>query len=447
MTRKIGLIFGLLHCTIVSIAQNVGVKTNTPQATLDVNGKIKLADDNAMKYLITYLLCFVFASSFSQNVGIGTTTPQRSLHLNSGTFLITGDTGTAPTLGTGAKFLWVPAKSALRAGYTTSASGYWNHANIGQYSFTYGNQSNATGIAGFAGGNSAFANGDNSVALGTSINANADNATAIGRNLTANSFNSLVIGRYNETTGDNTTWVETDPLFAVGNGFVTTIGGLPVTTRRDAFKILKNGNTLINGSATISSNLSVNNNMTVNNSLLVANTLEVTGASSFNNTTTINNRMVISNGQRIDAYRTGGISQNLNLVPIGIVDVNLTYFRNAGLDNCTGAYTNLYGNLIVSETHDCSPGLSLLDGRIRIELNFNSLIANEYNQIIAVPSLTYSGNGTSGSTSFISIFSTVDVNATTQKAEKYACGWVSQSVPEVGDFYVRGTVMFYGLKN
>jgi hypothetical protein len=392
-----------------------------------------------MKFFITILLCFVIANTLAQNVGIGTNAPQRSLHINSGTLLVTGDTGTAPTLGAGAKFLWVPAKSALRAGYT-SAAGSWNHANIGQYSFSFGNQSNAPGIYGLAGGNAAFANGDNALALGTSVNANADNSSAIGRNLTANAYNSFVIGRYNETSGDNTNWVETDPLLVVGNGYLTNVGGFPITTRRDAFKILKNGNSLFNGSATINNNLSVNN------------LLQVSGKTTFYDSVTLNDDLVLSNGRDVFAHKSGGTNTQLSMVPIGVVKVNVVYtvppvFLNPS--TCEATFTNLFGNLVLSEIHSCQPGGIFSNSELSLTLNFNQSITNQYNEIIAVPSLTFDGVRTSaGEISLMAMIrSEVTKNITTSIPEKYHTGFTVSSMNEVGDWKIFGTVMFYGLKN
>lgn len=208
-----------------------------------------------MKHLFIFFLVAVNIHTKAQNIGIGTNTPLRSLHLNSGTFMVTGDTGTAPTLGAGSKFLWVPARSALRAGYTTG-SGNWNHANLGQYSFAYGSQSNATGNYGFAGGNASFANGENSIAIGNSVIANGTSAVAIGRNINADAYGSFAIGRFAETNGNSTTWVETDPLFVVGNGFLQT-DPFPLAVYRNALTILKSGYTRIGGRTSINGSVEV----------------------------------------------------------------------------------------------------------------------------------------------------------------------------------------------
>jgi hypothetical protein len=62
------------------------------------------------------------------------------------------------------------------------------------------------------------------------------NAIALGFNVTAEAANSLVVGAFNkQNTGYNRyQWVDTDPLFVIGNG--------DETTQSDAMVVLKNGN-------------------------------------------------------------------------------------------------------------------------------------------------------------------------------------------------------------
>jgi hypothetical protein len=80
----------------------------------------------------------------------------------------------------------------------------------------------------------AFAAGNESASHGIS-------AIALGTNVTAEASNSVVVGAFNATsTGYNRySWVETDPLFVVGNG--------DETTGHDALRVNKNGGAYING--------------------------------------------------------------------------------------------------------------------------------------------------------------------------------------------------------
>ena len=65
---------------------------------------------------------------------------------------------------------------------------------------------------------------------------------AAGANASSNSFSSVSFGRYNNTSGNGTSWVETDPLLLVGNGTSSSSTSNAVTT-------LKNGQTTLTNKA------------------------------------------------------------------------------------------------------------------------------------------------------------------------------------------------------
>ena len=123
---------------------------------------------------------------------------------------------------------------------------------MGDYSIAFGN-GNYAANGGFALGTYNDANEQGAVALGISntaqgrysFSAGYNNdavgiyATAIGENLYAQSMNSLVIGTFNDTTGSTDDWIDTDPLFQIGNG---TRGD----ERHDAFRVNKNGQAIMN---------------------------------------------------------------------------------------------------------------------------------------------------------------------------------------------------------
>jgi hypothetical protein len=60
----------------------------------------------------------------------------------------------------------------------------------------------------------------------------------------------MAIGRYNYTTGNGTSWVSTDPVFAIGNG-------TSPTNRSNAMTLLKNGNLFLDGGMNININKDV----------------------------------------------------------------------------------------------------------------------------------------------------------------------------------------------
>ena len=143
------------------------------------------------------------------NIGIGTSTPISSLHVDNGNILATGTvgTGSAPAIsGRGTRMMWIPYKSAFRAGTVRGAQ--WDTANIGMYSAAIGFNAQASGFG----------------------------SIAIGQQINALSVQETVFGYYNTsyTPLSTNTFVEpTDRLFSIGNGTATILS--------DALVILKNG--------------------------------------------------------------------------------------------------------------------------------------------------------------------------------------------------------------
>ncbi len=62
------------------------------------------------------------------------------------------------------------------------------------------------------------ASGNSSLALGNFTEASGLSSTAIGNNTQAEAFVTTAIGRYNVGGGNSSLWVESDPLFEIGNG-------------------------------------------------------------------------------------------------------------------------------------------------------------------------------------------------------------------------------------
>ncbi|MBN1970337.1 MAG: tail fiber domain-containing protein [Candidatus Delongbacteria bacterium] len=130
-------------------------------------------------------------------------------------------------------------KSNARGNYS-QAMGYLCSAN-GNNSTAIGDGSEANGFSSFAFGFSNFANGTSSTALGNGSSANGVSSITLGRGLKARTYNEIVVGAFNApySDGDSTSWVQTDPLFTVGNGFTS----WPSHVRKNAMVIYKNGNT------------------------------------------------------------------------------------------------------------------------------------------------------------------------------------------------------------
>ncbi|MBI3616636.1 MAG: hypothetical protein HY210_00195 [Candidatus Omnitrophica bacterium] len=219
------------------------------------------------------------ASNPNLMVGIGTTTPEFKLTVdNDGGILAKGTFNSGATLATsgpGVRLIWYPRKAAFRAGLAQSTE--WNDANIGDGSVAMGDGTSASGLDSTAMGRLTTASGIGSTAMGVLTTANGTYTTAMGQNTTASDLystamgsrttasgltstamgqnttasgrystamglgttsqavSSTVLGQYNIISGDPITWINTDPLFVIGNG-------TDASNRSNAMTVLKNGN-------------------------------------------------------------------------------------------------------------------------------------------------------------------------------------------------------------
>ena len=87
------------------------------------------------------------------------------------------------------------------------------------------------------------ANKDYSISVGLATVSDHSWATAIGIGTSTPCFGSFVIGAFNESGigGNPDKWVETDPFFVIGNGYLDF--NTYQVTQRNALVMLKNGNT------------------------------------------------------------------------------------------------------------------------------------------------------------------------------------------------------------
>ncbi|WP_217644344.1 tail fiber domain-containing protein [Paracidovorax konjaci] len=114
----------------------------------------------------------------------------------------TSGNGTTPASGAGVRMMWVPSKSALRAGRVDSfGATYWDDANIGDASAAFGWNSRALGPYSFAAGQGTTAQGNSSVALGNSGTAQAERSFTF--NGTASGVGAVAIGSGAQATGDD----------------------------------------------------------------------------------------------------------------------------------------------------------------------------------------------------------------------------------------------------
>jgi hypothetical protein len=106
----------------------------------------------------------------------------------------------------------------------------------GSNSVAYGVNTRAVGSSSDAGGNSTQANGSNSFSRGNNSIADGNTSSVLGTNTQARSFSETVIGHFSTAPVPNsaTTYDERDFAFRVGVG-------LDNSTRRDGFRVSKNG--------------------------------------------------------------------------------------------------------------------------------------------------------------------------------------------------------------
>ena len=269
--KKLILLF-LSFYAIVANAQigNVGINTNNPLALLHVNDSNVLftgpsilpafpgntpvsgAGSRMMWYApkAAFRVGNITGNEWDKN-NIGTAS------FASGTSTIaSGSQSTAMGFNTIASGFSSTAlgRNTNSSGTASTASGD-NSSATGFISTAFGNSTTASGTSSTAIGSSTIASGNNSIAMGNSTTASGGNSTAIGAFTnasgttttamglftTARAHGSLAIGQFNDSiaTSNSILWVESDPVFIIGNGISN-------ASRSNAITILKNGKTGIN---------------------------------------------------------------------------------------------------------------------------------------------------------------------------------------------------------
>jgi Head domain of trimeric autotransporter adhesin len=168
------------------------------------------------------------AVNFWQQTGVG---GNEIKNTNSGGFWSANPTGvtwdqstnttnppTAPESGAGTRLMWIPSRSAFRAGSVQNFEGiestFWNPSNIGmfstaigfntlasgEYSTAFGRNTRASGLLATALGFKSTASGFYSTAMGLNSLAQGDQSTAIGNESKSLGFASVAIGDHAFTT-------------------------------------------------------------------------------------------------------------------------------------------------------------------------------------------------------------------------------------------------------
>ncbi|MBI1342048.1 MAG: hypothetical protein GC171_03830 [Terrimonas sp.] len=131
-----------------------------------------------------------------------------------------------------ANYSFTAGYEANTAGLYSSSIGYHTSAS-GAKSIALGSETIASGEASIAIGYKTRASGVFSTSFGLFTEASGEGSFAAGGYTNAHSYLSTAIGLKNIGGGNPKTWIETDPLFEIGNGRAET---------RNALTVLKNGN-------------------------------------------------------------------------------------------------------------------------------------------------------------------------------------------------------------
>lgn len=203
------------------------------------------------KRICLALALYCCISVHAQHVGVGTKTPQARLHIDSGALLVTGTTGNVPVIGAGTRFMWVPARAALRFGQLDPGSAAnWNTDSIGFYSIAAGKNAKARGdsasvalgwnvsAAGQYGsialGSFSEASGVSAVAAGSGSRAWGNYSTSIGTGDTASGEYSMALGLYSSASGSYSTAIGTSAQssgsFAIAIGQLSKASGVQSTS-------------------------------------------------------------------------------------------------------------------------------------------------------------------------------------------------------------------------
>lgn len=175
--------------------------------------------------MLLVLFCAVGYQSVAQ-VGIGTDDPKAGLHVvdRRVVFSAAGDVTASdrlPLSKANRRLMWYPEQAAFRVGMVNSyGATYWDVINIGNYSFSAGENTRASGDYSVAMNLATTASGNGAVALGNNGAATADRA--FGFNGTASAVGTVAIGSGAQATGsDAMAW---GPSSLVGGAASIAIG-------------------------------------------------------------------------------------------------------------------------------------------------------------------------------------------------------------------------------
>lgn len=140
-------------------------------------------------------------------------------------------------------------------GDNSTAMGYQTDAT-GQQATAMGYTTVASGQDATAMGSGTTASGDASVAMNSVTTASGSVSTAMGYHTTAQAYGSVVIGKYNVISGTPGSWVDSEPLFVIGNGTSD-------AARSNVMLVRKDGDTEIYGQVYVQTSGSSDTGLTI----------------------------------------------------------------------------------------------------------------------------------------------------------------------------------------
>jgi hypothetical protein len=112
---------------------------------------------------------------------------------------------TAPAAGNGTRMMWIPSRSAFRAGTVVGGVNSWNANNIGLFSTAFGYNTRASEKFSTAMGYNTTASGYSSTAMGESTRATGQSSTAMGHYTIASGYSSTAMGSLTGASGEYST--------------------------------------------------------------------------------------------------------------------------------------------------------------------------------------------------------------------------------------------------
>jgi hypothetical protein len=145
---------------------------------------------------------------------------------------------------------------SLAMGYLTRAKGWFSTTvGFGSMVESAGTNGLATGFFTKSGnwfassfGDETYASGHTSFATGFKSVASGQLSSTFGDQTISQSYGSVAIGKCNVSSGSATSWVSTDPIFAIGNGS-------SASARSNAMTVYKNGNADLAGSINLNNGI------------------------------------------------------------------------------------------------------------------------------------------------------------------------------------------------